>query len=374
MHKLASVVWFKIYPAHFGGQKGIALFNESLAEHVAVDCWCAAANKKLEKSSVHIFPVLPDGKTQFSNPLVWINLYHRIKKGNYSGIIIEFPYYAFLGVWLKKNGHPFVLHAHNIEAERFRKLKKRWWRIFAFYEKWAMKKADMVLLKTEKDVAYAVKKYEVDRGKCHLVPYGIDKVKVHDKQACRRFLEEQYGIHPQEKILLFAGTLDYLPNAEAVHFIYFKLLPLLLSQSPFTFKILICGRNQYKKFSYLHQYRHERIVQAGFVGDINIYFTGADVFINPVQKVFGVQTKVVDAISYNLNTVTFEEAQTGLPDYLLGEKLFIAQSGDVASFTRQTITAMNKNKATPARFFHDYSWDTIVRGVAEKIAQIRLKN
>ena len=126
MYKILSLVWFKIYPARFGGQKGIAEFNEYLSQYYdAIDCLCASENEVSDKTKVQILPELPNNKWQFLNPLVWNKIYHRFKKGSYTHVVIEFPYYGYIGALLKRKGAFYILHAHNIEGERLKN-----WRLF----------------------------------------------------------------------------------------------------------------------------------------------------------------------------------------------------------------------------------------------------
>lgn len=364
MQKILSVVWFKILPAQFGGQKGIAEFNQHLSNYYWVDCLCSSKNKTDQKTVFQVLPHLPDGKWQFINPLVVKKIVRFFKKENYSYVIIEFPYYGFIGAILKKKGARFLLHAHNIETQRFRDLKKWWWRIFELYEKWSMLHADMVLFKTEKDKEYAIKKYGLKERKGHVLPYGVNK-KIANKQNSRNFLEEQYSIKPDEKILLFAATLDYTPNADACEAIYKWIAPQLCKTLPFSFKIIICGRNSFKKFAYLKQYQHSNVIQAGPVESIEPYFCGSDLFINPVKKVYGVQTKIFDAVSFNLNVVAFKKSETGLPSYILNKKVFLA--GSQESFIAQIENALHQNQVTPSEFYDDFLWENIVYRLASSL-------
>lgn len=361
MQKIASLVWFKILPAQFGGQKGITEFNEQLSKYFLVDCLCSSDNSTNQKTAFRVLPQLPNGKWQFINPTVYKKIGQLFRREKYSHVIIEFPYYGWIGAILKKRGAYFLLHAHNVEGQRFKELKKWWWRPFRLYEKWSMLKADMVLFKTEKDKNYAVRNYHLPERKTYVLPYGINKKKV-DKQKSRKLLEEKYCLQPNEKILLFAATLDYEPNADAVAAIYEWMAPHLCKHLPCPFKIILCGRNKFKQFAYLKQYQHTHVIQAGFVKDIEPYFCGADVFINPVRKVYGVQTKLFDALSYNLSAVAFYESATGLPQYVLDKKLFLANTGE--EFISQIENALHQTNETPSEFYDDFLWENIVNRFA----------
>jgi polysaccharide biosynthesis protein PslH len=372
MQKILSLVWFKIFPAHFGGQKGIAGFYKSLSEYYPIDCICSDDNTRGQEKNLRILPFLPRGKWQFINPSVWSKIQQLYKTGEYTHVIIEFPYYSFIGAWLKKKGALFILHTHNIEGGRFKNLHKAAWRLMEMYERWGMKKADLVLFKTGNDKQYAINNYGIQEEQCYILPSGISDQPSRSKQESRRQLEETHNIHSNEKILLFAGTLDYLPNAEAVELIYNRLVPLLTRELTSPFRVIICGRNYFKEFSYLQGLKDERILQLGFVDDIGLYFSGADAFINPVQKLDGIQTKIFDALSHHLNVVAYEEVGESLPAYLLNKKVFLAKN-DI-EFVEQVERALNKEEETPALFFEEFHWDNIVRKFVKRLEELSGKN
>lgn len=370
MEKILSLVWFPIFPAYFGGQKGIADFYKALSHYFAIDCLCAAENGELTAENLRVIPDLPDRKKQFFSPAVWRKIIRQFRSTSYRYVLIEFPYYGLMGYWLRRKGAVYILHTHNIESQRFRSLGKWWWRGLQLYEKWSMKQADLVLFKTVADQTYALQHFSLAEEKTHLLPYGVNAAPGKDRKECRGFLEETYHIAPDEKILLFAGTLDYGPNAEAVSAIYQQLTP-LLCQHRAKFKILICGRNKLASFSYLKNLQHENVIQAGFVPDIALYFGGADVFINPVRKTFGVQTKIVDAMAMHLNVVAFEQASAGLPLYLLNKKLFLARKNRYDDFVQKILEAVHEEEPTPAIFFEDLNWNVIASNFSKRLKSIR---
>lgn len=371
MEKILSLVWFPIFPAHFGGQKGIADFYRFLSAHFPIDCLCASANERINSGNLQTLPELPNYKGQFFQPFIWKKILRCFRQKQYKFVLIEFPYYGFVGYLLKKQGALYILHTHNIESDRFRQMGKWWWPLLSYYEKWSMQQADLVLFKTEQDKAFAIRHFAIAKEKSFVLPYGINRKSIPDKKTSRQFLEQTYHIAPDETILLFAGTLDYLPNAEAVTAIYQHVLPLLCREMQ-RFRIIICGRNKEARFDYLKKYRHEQVIQAGFVEDMAFYFSGADVFINPVQKVFGVQTKIIDAIASALNVVAFEEAGAGLPSYLLNEKLFLAGMNRYDDFVQKIREAVSVRKPTPEHFYEEFHWKKIVSNFAERLKSVRV--
>src|SRR5919205_835860 len=129
-----SVVWYKIFPAEFGGQKGIADFNKALAGHFNLVCVCSINNESSE--SFPVFNFLPVSKLQFINPVVILKLVKFAKQQKVTHIILEHPYHAVAGWLLKKMGVKIITHSHNIEYLRFKQMGKSFWPLLKFVERW----------------------------------------------------------------------------------------------------------------------------------------------------------------------------------------------------------------------------------------------
>lgn len=314
---------------------------------------------------------MPNNKWQFLNPLVWQKIVRRFQQQRYRFVLIEFPYYGVIGYLLRRKGALYLLHTHNIESLRFRKLGKWWWPLLQLYERWSMQAANLVLFKTEQDKQFAIRHFRLKEDRAYVLPYGIEPTSKGDKKSCRAYLEKKYHIQPNEIILLFAGTLDYLPNAEAVTAIYHHIAPLLCLHLNQPFRIIICGRNKEAGFAYLKRHQHKNIIQAGFVEEMDCYFAGADIFINPVRKNFGVQTKTIDAIAKELTVVAFKETGAGLPLYLLNKKLFLTSTDQYGDFVKKISEAVAVPQPTPARFYEEFHWQKIASSFAERLKKVR---
>jgi hypothetical protein len=181
---------------------------------------------------------------------------------------------------------------------------------------------------------------------------------------------ERHSILPDEKIILFAGTLDYKPNAEGVESIYNKIAARLSQNMEFNFKIVVCGRNNFSEFQYLKELKNPRIIYAGEVDEISTYFSAADIFINPVHVSSGTQTKVIEAIYHQLNTVVFRKQLEGIELSVCNNKIFAAANEDWDDFTNQIISACKTSSPTPEIFFEYYNWSRIGLLAAQAIDQL----
>jgi polysaccharide biosynthesis protein PslH len=363
MEKILSVVWYKVLPAKYGGQKGIALFNKYLAREVELVCLCSKNNEQTGHLNYKLIPELPVSKTQFLNPFCWYKIISTVKKEKVTHLILEHPYHGIAGWPAKKiYGVKLIVHSHNIEAKRFKEAGNRWWRLLAMYEKWVHRRANLNLFKTEDELNYAVTHFDLDKEKCLLTPYGIDpEEKRPDRDTAGKIISERHAVLPGEKILLFAGTLDYKPNATAVENIYKEIAPRLVAVD-FQGKIIICGRNKLPSFQYLNHLSHPMVINAGEVADIENYFAAADVFINPVLSGGGVQTKVMDALSYGCNIVAFKKMIEKRMLDAADQSLFSADSFDWNDFTEKIEKGCSSVK--PAiNFTGLYSWEKIAKQV-----------
>jgi len=362
MSKILSVVWYKILPAKYGGQKGIALFTKYLAQCHEVVLLCSK-NNRAKDLPFKIRPELPISKSQFLNPFCWRKISKVSKEFQPAYIIVEHPYHGIAG-WMARNKTraKLILHSHNIESQRFRDLGKWWWRFLAIYERWAHRRADLNLFKTERDLQWAIEHFGLNAKECLVIPYGTEQPPF-NKEKSKTIIAARHAIREGTKIILFAGTLDYQPNAIAAEMIFKEIAPRLRDDN---LKILICGRNQLKTFQHLIQLNHPNVLYCGEVEDIENYFAAADVFLNPVETGGGIQSKTVEALSYNLNVVCFQ-SQADEQFAIAGEKIVTCAPRDFDAMVKNIRRSLADSPPTRSEFFEFYSWKNIIKRLHEKL-------
>lgn len=364
MKVFLSVVWYRVLPPRYGGQKGIALFNQYLGKKIQLTCLCSQDNIPGKDLSYNVVNDLPVSRFQFWNPLTRKKILSFIRRQGFTHIIIEHPYHAWLGKYKNKPGFRFIVHAHNIEWLRMKARGKPWWRMIKGMERKAFAVADHILFKTEHDRTTAIEQFGIPPGKCMVVPYGVEeREQPVTNSGTRQRLMEEYNIAPNEKILLFAGSLDYKPNIDALKDISEHIIP-LLNRKQFYFRLLVCGAIPVSEGAALSS--AGKIVIAGFVPSIKDYMRSADVFINPVIAGSGIQTKNIEAIANGCNVVTTVFGATGLPPYIINTKLFISANGDWEGFADNIILASSVNAVVPRQFYDDYNWQNIIDRFLEK--------
>ena len=316
------------------------------------------------------YGVLGSSKFKYGNPLLFFKLRQIIAQNKITDLIIVHPYYGWLAWLLKKStGVKLFLLSHNIEAVRFKSMGKWWWKMLWFYEKNTHKIIDHNFFVTREDLDFAVNNYNLDASKCDVITYGIDWEVLptyFEKQQAKEKIREQFNIESTCKILLFNGTLDYKPNIEAVEYIIHNINPLLLKNTDFSYKIIVCGKGLPEVFDGLKQFKNKNIIYAGFVEDINLFFRGADIFLNPVITGGGIKTKLVEALGNNLTSVSCESGAFGIPVDLVKQKLTVVDDFDWSGFTDAIFTARVEENISSEYFNHFY-WGNIAAKAANII-------
>ena len=349
-----SLVWYKVLPAHFGGQKGIADFNEALGKYFPLYCVCSNNNEPGDKHSYQVFNWLPVSKTQIFNPVVWCKIVRFARVHNITHVILEHPYHAITG-WLLKwlLSCTIITHAHNIEYARYKQLGKWYWPFVKLIEWLAFTISNEILFKTNQDMDVAIEVFNLYRKKCFSMPYGTTKKDTKSRSENRLSIRQKHGLAEDAIILLFNGTLDYGPNAKAANDMAVNLLPLL----PPNHYILLTGRSEEAELPEAFSLKNDRLIFAGFVLEVPEYFLAADVYINPVAEGGGVQTKNIEALSYGLNVVCWQYMLNGLKIELTGSKVYPARTNDWKDFLARILVATIVKSATPDTFFEHYNFD-----------------
>jgi glycosyltransferase involved in cell wall biosynthesis len=371
--KLLSIVSYTIFPAKVGGQKGIALFNEYIAKEADLICFTVKSNYPAFAKGYRILNRMGNSPLRYINPRYFFAIRKIIRQEGISHLILEHPYFGWLGILLKKvSGCKLVIHSHNIESLRWKGLGKWWWQILHWYEKITHRLADYNFFIQDADRQYALESFGLKAGKCLTVTYGIEwsePAAATEKQQCRITLQQKHGIKHADKILLFNGALDYSPNLQALKLILEKINPLLLQNGP-AYKIIICGRGLPPVMNNLDNYKHSNIIFAGFVDDITVYFKGADLFINPLVEGGGIKTKLVEAIGYGTPAVSTKNGSIGIDNRDAGPMLRIVDDGNWEAFVNAITTSLSAETATtPPAFYEKFYWGNIVNKAINLISE-----
>lgn len=365
--RILSLIPYQVFPARMGGQKGIALFYQYLCRQLDLTVFTVQKNNTPQPYT--LIPTISDGPMRYLNPLLFFRLRKLIAQYCITHLLFEHPYYAWLILLCKQFLRlPIIIHSHNIESERFRSIGKPWWKILWHYERLAYRQADLIWFKTREDLQYAVTHYGVYPQRCQVLPYGIEIESLPPSEAMQHAktqLQTLYSIPEDALILLFNGILAYKPNLDALLAILDHINPLLLDAS-FTYRIIICGKNLPEEMQNLKPYRDKNIIYAGFVDDIDLYFKGCDIFLNPVQDGGGIKTKLVEALGFGKTCLSSHNGAIGVDAAITGGRLQIVDEKNWQGYcdaTKHYHPATDDNQA----FYKVFSWRNIATKAVESL-------
>jgi glycosyltransferase involved in cell wall biosynthesis len=367
MKKVVDVVPYTYLPFFSGGQKSIALFLEHLANEVDLTVVTTCDNdQKLVKDYSTLPWLKKESVSRYTDISLIGKLISQFNKENVEAVIWEHPYFFWLARIIKKRtGIKTVFHTHNIEHQRFRSNGKWWWPLLQRYEKWCFRCADFIFFISEEDRSFAIEEWGISKEKCMEVPFGVDiKEYPQDKIACKEKIAATHSITANEKILLFNGLLDYKPNLDALLAILNEINPMLLATEGFRYKIIICGKRLPEEMNSLKDHADKNIIYAGFVDDIETYFKGADLFLNPVQSGGGIKTKMVESIGFGTTVIATKTGAHGISKASCDNKLVVVEDNDWAAFAKAIIENVNQSTVTPQKYYEYYYWGNIARRVA----------
>lgn len=371
--KVLSLVSYKFLPPDMGGQKGIAFFNRYLSKKIDLLCVTTQDNTNIEAEGYAVKKMLSTSKLRYINPFYFFTLSRIISENKVTHLIIEHPYYGWMGVLLKWFCKiKLIVHSHNIESLRFKSTGKWWWGVLWHYERFTHRQANHNFFIHNDDRNFGIKNFMLDPEKCTTITYGFELSEAPalvDKQSAREQICITHGINNSDKILLFNGTLGYKPNLDALNIILKKINPLLLAAEKFKYKIIICGNKLPSAYNDLSDYKEKNIIYAGFVDDIRPYFKGCDIFINPVIEGGGIKTKVVEALGYDLSVISTKSGAIGIPAEITEGKLEVVLDEYLDEFAKQVISLDTSKRISPL-FFNHFYWGDIAAKAAVIISGI----
>jgi glycosyltransferase involved in cell wall biosynthesis len=366
MKKLLVIAPYQYLPYFSGGQKSIAQFLDYLGKESDLTVVSVAQNDPSLIKTYNFLPWLKEkSSSRYTDRGLISKLTSLVKEEKFDAVIWEHPYYAWLASIVKnRTGIKTVLHIHNIEYQRFHSTGKWWWWVMRSYEKFFFKKADEILFVSPEDKKFAIEKWNVNEQKCIEVAFGVEISHYPaDKEQCKQRIRATHNIADDKRILLFNGLLDYKPNLDALMVILQEINPLLLKQTNFKYKIIICGKRLPVELRDLQDYADKNVLYAGFVDDIESYFKGADLFLNAVQSGGGIKTKMVESIAFGTTVITTETGAGGIHKEICGDKLVVVADNKWNDFARAIVAHVHINEITPPSYYQYYYWGNIVKKV-----------
>lgn len=235
-----------------------------------------------------------------------------MRKGDFDIIHCEVLYTIIAGIVLKTIfKKPLVFMDHNCEYLKFRDLGKPWYVTTAvkMLEAWACRASEKIITLSEEDKVNLVKFMNVQPEKIEVIGPSLDLDKFSYSQKGRERIRAGYGLDENDILLSFAGTLETMPNIEAVRYISEYIYPSIKERYPDA-KVVIMGRNS----KHVLQYRTEGIIFTDFLDEKDYvdHIAASDVVMVPLNKGSGIRVKILEAAACSRAIVSTAKGAEGL--------------------------------------------------------------
>lgn len=230
---------------------------------------------------------------------------------------------------------PTVLFQHNVEAMIWKRhyevqtnpVKRSYlygqWQKMRRFEKEMCRRFDCVVAVSADDRDQMKQEYGAEA--VFDVPTGVDT----------EFFRPGGETKPSPHAMVFTGSMDWLPNDDAIRYFMREIMPLIRKQVPDA-TLTVVGRNPTPALVELSKTDPSLIV-TGRVDDVRPYMEGAAVYIVPLRIGGGTRLKIFEAMAMERAVVSTTVGAEGLP-LTSGVELLLAD--EPASFAEATVKVM----------------------------------
>lgn len=259
-----------------------------------------------------------------------------------------------------------VLFQHNVEAMIWRRhfevaeqpLKKRFmrqqWRRMEVFERAECARYDHVIAVSAEDRATMQQEYGVSNVSD--IPTGVDT---------EFFRPGPNTAEPHS--LVFTGSMDWLPNEDAIRFFTEQILPRIRVQVP-DVKVTVVGRNPFPSLLQLAE-QDPAVTVTGRVEDVRPYMDRAAVYIVPIRIGGGTRLKIYEAMAMEKPMVSTTIGAEGLP-VVDGEDLLLADTPEafaeaVTRLFQDRALARRIGERAAAKVRDQFGWDKVASAFAD---------
>ena len=170
-------------------------------------------------------------------------------------------------------------------------------------------------------------------------------------------------VSPKQADLIFTGSMDWLPNIDAMEWFAAEILPLIHKEQA-DCRLLIAGRRPTPGLQDLAQ-REPRIALTGTVPDIRPYVWGSTISVVPLRIGGGTRLKIFEAIAAKVPVVSSSVGAEGLP-LEDGKHILIADTPeDFARKCLQLLASPEQRRDLTERAWElvagRFSWQAVTR-------------
>jgi glycosyltransferase involved in cell wall biosynthesis len=296
-------------------------------------------------------------------------LHELLKHETYDVILCDFMAAAGVIPWDWPT--PKVLFTHNVEGTIWRRhyqvaASPLWkaiswleWRRMEAAERRYLRLADHVLTVSEADRdAFSP---IVEPGKLTVIHTGVD-------------VDYFQPMHVEETAnsLVYIGSMDWLPNEDAVFYFVDIILPLIKQDCP-EVSLEVVGRSPSRKLQDLAE-REKSMRLTGWVEDVRPFVARGSICIVPLRIGGGTRLKIFEAMAMSKAVVSTSVGAEGLP-VQPGENILLADTP--ADFARSVLSLLRdpserKRLGNSARALvqEKYSWPKVAESFASTLQDV----
>ena len=368
-----SITFFSFYQSHDGDQHPSLKDLFDRVECVPLSLPKPKSRSELGDYIVGLFSSEPYGISKYCRPEVRRRLQALLDEENFDVILCDFMAAAATIPWNWPT--PKILFTHNVEATIWRrhyevagnplwKAISWWeWRRMDAAERRYLRLADHVLAVSEADQkAFAP---FVGQGKVTVVPTGVDVEYFH-----------VMSMEEAANSLVFIGSMDWLPNEDAVLYFAEAILPLVKEQCP-EVSLHIVGRSPSPKLRALAD-TERNIRLTGRVEDVRPFVAQASICIVPLRIGGGTRLKIFEAMAMGKAVVSTSVGAEGLP-VQAGENILLADTP--RDFANSVIALLHdpngrRRLGASARTLVEekYSWRKVAETFARTLEGVKMRS
>ncbi|HKY73015.1 MAG TPA: glycosyltransferase [Nitrospira sp.] len=253
---------------------------------------------------------------------------------------------------------PSVLFQHNVEAVIWRRhtdtqrsrlarlLCLAQWRRMQAFERGACQRYDAIATVSPQDRSIIEREYGAPVVRD--VPTGVDT----------DYWRPSRATEPEPYHLVFGGSMDWLPNDDAMKYFTRTIFPRIRASCPEA-TLTIVGRNPFPGLRALSR-QHPHIRVTGRVDDVRPYLERAAVYVIPLRIGGGTRLKVFEAMAMERAIVSTSIGVEGLP-IVNGTDALIADEPDafadaVVRLLRQRSLARQLGERAAAKARAQFGW------------------
>lgn len=261
-----------------------------------------------------------------------------------------------------------LLFQHNVEAMIWKRhyevqgnsVKRAYlraqWRKMCKFERDTCREFDTVVAVSRED--RDLMKQEYGLGAVYDIPTGVDT----------EYFKPSGTVKPKPFNIVFTGSMDWLPNEDAMKYFTEQILPIIKKAVP-AVTLTVVGRNPYPGLLEL-SHRDLSIDVTGRVDDVRPYIEAAAAYIVPLRIGGGTRLKIYEAMAMAKPLVSTTIGAEGLP-VRNGEELMLADTpeafaGAVVNLLQDQSLADRLGQRAAARVREAFGW----RRVAEDFASL----